>query len=153
MKSLDLLRRIAALCLSACLAHAANAQGYPGKAISIVVPNPPGGIVDTSVRLLADAIAPALGQAVLVDNRAGGSGNVAYQYVARSKADGYTLLGSLSAFHVGNPSLFASLPWSQNDYTPIALVSSARMSLSCIRAFPRTPCRNSSCIFAPTREN
>ena len=66
MKSLDLFGKIAIFCLSALFVHAANAQGYPDKAISIVVPNPPGGVVDTSVRLLADAIAPALGQPVLV---------------------------------------------------------------------------------------
>lgn len=125
MKKLNLFRKLSASVLAAFFLHIASAQDYPVKPISIVVPNPPGGIVDTSIRLLADAVTPALGQAVIVENRAGGSGNVAYQYVGRSKADGYTLLGSLSAFHVGNPSLFPSLPWSQSDFTPIALVSSA----------------------------
>lgn len=99
------------------------AQAYPAKPVTIVVPNPPGGIVDSSARLLADPLARVLGQSVVVDNRAGGSGNVAYAAVARAPADGYTLLSSYSAYHVGNPSLTAKLPWAQKDFTPVALLT------------------------------
>ena len=81
------------------------AQPYPSKPITLVVPNPPGGFVDASARILSDSLAKVTGQAIVVDNRGGGSGNVAYQAVARAAPDGYTLLNSYSAYHVGNPNL------------------------------------------------
>jgi len=62
---------------------------------------------------------------VVVDNRGGGSGNVAYQYVARANPDGYTLLNSYSAYHVGNPNLSPKLPWAQKDFVPVALITVA----------------------------
>jgi tripartite-type tricarboxylate transporter receptor subunit TctC len=126
-----LLATAAALC-----APFAAAQGYPAKPISLVVPNPPGGLVDTSARIVADALGKVLNQSVVVDNRAGGSGNVAYGHVARAPADGYTLLTSYSAYHVGNPSLTPRLPWAQKDFTPIALVT---VATNVIAAHPSVP--------------
>jgi tripartite-type tricarboxylate transporter receptor subunit TctC len=79
----------------------AHAQSFPSKPITVVVPAPPGGVVDASGRLLAEAMARQLGQPVVVDNRGGASGNIGYSHVARSAADGYTLLTSYSAFHLG----------------------------------------------------
>jgi tripartite-type tricarboxylate transporter receptor subunit TctC len=103
----------------------AAAQGFPAKPVTLVVPNPPGGFVDTSARLLGDPLAQVLGQTVVVDNRGGGSGNVAYGLVARATPDGYTLLTSYSAYHVGNPHLSPKLPWSQKDLAPVALITVA----------------------------
>lgn len=103
----------------------AVAQGYPTKPINLIVPNPPGGVVDTSARLLSDPLARLLNATVVVDNRSGASGNVAYGHVARSAPDGYTLLISYSAYHVGNPSLTPKLPWSNKDLTPVALLTAA----------------------------
>ena len=103
----------------------AAAQSYPTKPITLVVPNPPGGFVDASARLLSDALAKVGGQSVVVDNRGGGSGNVAYQFVARANPDGYTLLNSYSAYHVGNPNLSPKLPWAQKDFVPVALITVA----------------------------
>ena len=72
---------------------AAVAQSYPtAKPITLVVPNPPGGVVDTSARLMADSLAKVLAQSVVVDNKGGASGNIAYQQVAKAPKDGYTLL-------------------------------------------------------------
>jgi Tripartite tricarboxylate transporter family receptor len=65
------------------------------------------------------------GQPVVVDNRGGGSGNVAYQAVARANPDGYTLLNSYSAYHVGNPNLTPKLPWAQKDFVAVALITVA----------------------------
>jgi tripartite-type tricarboxylate transporter receptor subunit TctC len=103
----------------------ANGQAYPSKPITLVVPNPPGGFVDASARILSDALTKVIGQAIIVDNRAGGSGNVAYQAVAKAAGDGYTLLNSYSAYHVGNPNLTPKLPWAQKDFVPVALITVA----------------------------
>ncbi len=108
-----------------CAAGSAFAQAYPSKPITFIVPNPPGGVVDTSARLLGDPLAKLLGQAVVIENKGGASGNIAYGQVARSPADGYTLLISYSAYHVGNPSMFSKMPWAQKDFVPVALLTAA----------------------------
>ena len=78
-------------CLGASLAWA-QTPAFPSRAISLVVPNPPGGLVDTSARLVAEPLARLIGQSVVIDNKPGASGNLAYQTVARSAKDGHTLL-------------------------------------------------------------
>lgn len=113
---------LAATALST-FASIASAQAFPTKPVTLIVPNPPGGIVDSSARIVADSLAKVLAQPVVVDNRPGGSGNVAYAHVARAPADGYTLLASYSAYHVGNPSLSPKLPWAQKDLAPVALAT------------------------------
>ena len=122
------LRRVLIAAASSALllsAAAAWAQAYPAKAISFIVPNPPGGVVDTSARLVGDPLARLLGQPVVIENKGGASGNIAYQQVALAPKDGYTLLISYSAYHVGNPALFAKLPWAQKDFVPVALLTAA----------------------------
>jgi tripartite-type tricarboxylate transporter receptor subunit TctC len=103
----------------------ALAQGFPARSITLVVPNPPGGVVDTAARLASDPLSRLLGQSVVVDNRGGASGNIAYQMVARAPKDGYTLLASYSAYHVGNPALFPRLPWAQSELAPVGLIVAA----------------------------
>ncbi len=120
----------------ALLANPAMAQTYPTKPVTLIVPNPPGGVVDTSARLLSDPLARLLGQTVVVENKAGASGNIAYQQVAGAAKDGYTLLVSYSAYHVGNPALFAKLPWAQKDFVPVALLTAAT---NVIAAHPSVP--------------
>ena len=117
------------------------AQGYPTKPITLVVPNPPGGFVDASARILSDSLAKVTSQAVVVDNRSGGSGNVAYQAVAKANPDGYTLLNSYSAYHVGNPNLTPKLPWVQKDFVPIALIT---VATNVITVHPSVPASNLS---------
>ena len=117
----------------------AAAQGFPSKPVTLVVPNPPGGFVDASARILSDSLAKVLAQPVVVDNRGGGSGNVAYQYVARANPDGYTLLNSYSAYHVGNPNLTPKLPWAQKDFAPVALITVATNVLA---VHPSVPASN-----------
>jgi tripartite-type tricarboxylate transporter receptor subunit TctC len=119
-------------------AGAAWAQTWPTKPVNLVVPNPPGGVVDTSARLLSDPLARLLGQSVIVENKGGASGNIAYQQVALAPKDGHTLLISYSAYHVGNPSLFAKLPWAQKDFTPVALLTAAT---NVIAAHPSVPAK------------
>jgi tripartite-type tricarboxylate transporter receptor subunit TctC len=111
--------------LLAALATLSTAQPYPSKPITLIVPNPPGGFVDASARILSDSLAKVTSQPIVVDNRGGGSGNVAYQAVARAAPDGYTLLNSYSAYHVGNPNLTPKLPWAQKDFVAVALITVA----------------------------
>ena len=118
---------------------ASLAQDFPNKPITLIVPNPPGGVVDTSARLLNEPLSRLVGQPVVIDNRAGGSGNVAYGAVARAKPDGYTLLISYSAYHVGNPSLTPNLPWDQKDLVPVALLT---VATNVIAAHPSVPANN-----------
>ena len=118
---------------------AAQAQSFPTKAITLVVPNPPGGFVDASARILSDSLAKVTSQPVIVDNRGGGSGNVAYTAVARANPDGYTLLNSYSAYHVGNPNLTPKLPWAQKDFVPVALIT---VATNVIAVHPSIPAKN-----------
>ena len=101
------------------------AQAFPARPISLVVPNPPGGLVDTSARLVGDSLAKVMGQSVVIENKPGGSGNLAYQQVARSAKDGYSLLVSYSGYHIANPILMDKLPWEPKDLTPVGLVTVA----------------------------
>jgi len=120
-----MLRKLACATLLAATAAAAHAQDFPARSITIVVPNPPGGMVDASARLVGDPLAKVIKQSVVIENRPGGSGNIAYQGVARAKPDGYTLLASYSAYHTGNPWLMKDLPWAPKDFTPVGLVTVA----------------------------
>lgn len=129
-------RRALCLAATALLAGSAWAQAFPTKNITFVVPNPPGGVVDTSARLVSEPLAKLLGQTVVVENKGGASGNIAYQQVALAPKDGYTLLISYSAYHVGNPSLFTKLPWAQKDFVPVALLTAAT---NVIAAHPSVP--------------
>ncbi len=141
------------LLLAAGLATAAGwaaAQGFPTKPITLVVPNPPGGLVDSSARLLADPLARVLNQSVVVDNKGGGSGNVAYGHVARAAPDGYTLLTSYSAYHVGNPSLMPKLPWAQKDLAPVALITAAT---NLIAVHPSVPANTLGEFIAHVKKN
>jgi tripartite-type tricarboxylate transporter receptor subunit TctC len=137
----------AAVAFVTCLA---SAQTFPTKPITLVVPNPPGGFVDASARILSDALAKVTAQAVVVDNRGGGSGNVAYQYVARANPDGYTLLNSYSAYHVGNPNLTPRLPWSQKDFVPVALIT---VATNVIAVHPSVPANNLAEFIAYLKAN
>jgi tripartite-type tricarboxylate transporter receptor subunit TctC len=126
------------------------AQGYPTKTVTLVVPNPPGGFVDASARLLSEPLSRVMGQSVVVDNKGGGSGNVAYSLVARANPDGYTLLTSYSAYHVGNPSLSPKLPWAQKDLVPVALVT---VATNVIAVHPSVPANNLSEFISYVRAN
>ena len=121
------------------VATLSHAQPYPSKPITLIVPNPPGGFVDASARILSDSLAKVTAQTIVVDNRGGGSGNVAYQAVARANPDGYTLLNSYSAYHVGNPNLTPKLPWSQKDFVSVALIT---VATNVVAVHPSVPANN-----------
>ena len=100
----------------------AHAQDYPKATVRLVVPFAPGGSSDTVARLVAQKMTAALGQTFVVDNRAGAGGNLGAELVAKSKADGYTLLFAAGSFAV-NVSLFEKLPYDPlTDFDPVVQV-------------------------------
>ena len=143
-------RHLALAGCAALLTSFAMAQAYPTKPITLVVPNPPGGFVDASARLLSEPLGRVIGQSVVVDNKGGGSGNVAYSQVARANPDGYTLLSSYSAYHVGNPSLMPKLPWAQKDLEPVALIT---VATNVIAVHPSVPANNLKEFIAHLKAN
>jgi tripartite-type tricarboxylate transporter receptor subunit TctC len=109
--------------LAALATSAALAQAFPNKPVTLVVPVAPGGILDTVARMIAPEMSKALGQAVIVDNKPGASGNIGSTVVAKSKPDGYTLLVGYSMFQVGNPSMFKDLQWDPiRDFSSVAML-------------------------------
>jgi tripartite-type tricarboxylate transporter receptor subunit TctC len=110
--------------LGACAAIAfpVLAQNYPVQPIRVVVGFQAGGGVDMSARAVGKYLTESLGQSIVVDNKPGAAGNIGANFVAKSAADGYTLLMSNSTIAI--PSLFASLPFDVNkDFDPISLVA------------------------------
>lgn len=145
-----MIRKFACIALLLCSA-AALGQGFPGKPVTLIVPNPPGGLVDTSARLLSDPLARLLNQSVIVENRPGGSGNIAYQAVARAKPDGYTLLASYSAYHTANPALIPKLQWDPvKDFAPVALLT---VATNVIAVHPSLPVNNLKEFIEYARKN
>jgi tripartite-type tricarboxylate transporter receptor subunit TctC len=115
-----------ALCAGLLAAPAVQAADYPDHPVTIVVPAAPGGGGDFTARLLADGLAKSMNATFIVENRAGASGNIAAQYVARAKPDGYTLLLAYSGTHVMNPVLFNNLQWDPiKSFAPVALAITA----------------------------
>ena len=103
------------------MAPAAVAQTYPTKPIRAIVPFPAGGGIDTVIRILAPKMSEQLGQQVLVDNRAGASGTLGTEIVAKSPPDGHTLLATFSS-HAQNQILYRSLPFDTlRDFAPITV--------------------------------
>ncbi len=119
-----------AMVLSLCATPLAFAQPYPAKPIRLVVGFAPGGAADYVSRALADPLSKLLGQAVVVENRAGAGSSIAAEYVAKSPADGYTLLiASPSSISV-NPAVNPKLGYKASDLTPIIKVSSSPLVIA-----------------------
>lgn len=103
----------------------AGAQEFPTKPITIVVPFGAGSGTDTISRLIGQQLGVALGQSVVIENKAGASGSIAASYVARQPADGHTLLMATNSTHSANPSLIRNLPYDPvKDFAPVARAGS-----------------------------
>ncbi|BDB27720.1 tripartite tricarboxylate transporter substrate binding protein [Cupriavidus sp. P-10] len=100
------------------------ADAYPAKPIRLVVPYPPGGATDVIGRTLAQRLSASLGQQVVVDNRAGAAGNIGAELVAKSPADGYTLLMGALTSHAINAALYKSrVPYDlEKSFAPVSIV-------------------------------
>ena len=102
----------------------AKAQAFPAKPIRIIVPFTPGSATDTIARPIAERLSAALGQPVLIENRAGAGGTIGIGALAKSPADGYTL-GVISTGHVVNPVLYANLSYDTiKDFAGVAPLAS-----------------------------
>jgi len=120
--------RITALFAAAVLATTAHAADYPTKPIRVLVPFAPGGVVDTSARILTNKIMEKQGWQFVVDNRPGANGFIAVGTTARATADGYTLLAAHTGEFSVNPMLFKNVPYDFNrDFTSIIMISDAPM--------------------------
>jgi len=108
---------------------AAYAQGYPAKAVRVVVPYAPGGGSDVISRILAQRMSELLGRQFVIDNRAGANGIIGTEMVVQAPADGYTLL-YVSSPHAVNPSMYRKLPYDTlKDLTPVSEVAIASLVL------------------------
>ena len=148
---------IAALVVTLCGAFAmlvapdARAQPYPNKPIRLVVPYSAGTTSDVLGRLYALKLAAALGQTVIVENKAGAGGNIAGEAVARSAPDGYTITLSTSAVHATNPALYGKLPFDViKDFTHVTLLASAPNMLA---INPAIPVKNMAELIAYAKAN
>jgi len=125
--------------LSVVLPGAALAQPYPSKVVRIIVPYPPGGVVDITGRLLADQLRRELGGTVIVENKPGAGGTVGTAAVARSPADGYTILLAGAATHAFAPWLHKALPYDPvKDFIPVTQVTEGPLALCVNAASPHT---------------
>ena len=118
---------LVALCLSV---SGAVAQDYPSKPITLIVPFPAGGGVDVIGRIVADKLAAALGQPVIIDNRGGAAGVIGTRVAARAAPDGYTLVMATTGSIAINPNLYANPGYQTlKDLAPIGLISSTPIVL------------------------
>ncbi len=108
----------------------AGAQEFPTKTIEIVVPYPPGGSTEVVARKIQQKLSEMWGKPVMIDNRAGGNGNIGTAHVARSPADGHRLLMSTSALLTVNPHVHANPGFDPfKDFAPVSLVSNGALAI------------------------
>lgn len=113
----------ALFCAVAAIATPVNAQEFPTKSITLVVPFPAGSPTDTAARIAAQILTDQLKQTVVVDYKSGASGTIASRHIAGVEPDGYNLLATSSSTHVAAPAVM-SLPYDpENDFTPISPVA------------------------------
>jgi tripartite-type tricarboxylate transporter receptor subunit TctC len=116
-------RPVAALCAAVLFAAAGTASGadYPIKPVHLIVPFPAGGGADSLARLIMPNVSKALGQPIVIENKAGAGGNVGAELVARAAPDGYTLLYGTNGTHAINPSLYRNLSFDPvKDFIPVS---------------------------------
>jgi tripartite-type tricarboxylate transporter receptor subunit TctC len=129
---------ILALAIAAWLAPAASfAQDFPSRAITIIVPQPPGGGTDIISRIVAQQLSEQLGKPVVIENKAGAGTLVGTDAAAKAAPDGYTLLAGLTANMAANPSLFKTLPYDPiRDFTPVGMMAEFPFVLVVSKDFP-----------------
>ena len=111
-------------------AFAQSPPVYPNKPIKLIVPFTPGGVTDTSGRVIAEQLSKRLGQLVIVDNKPGASGNIGTQQVAAADADGYTLLLGFDGTLVINPHVFEKISFNtEQDFAPVGKIGDAMLIL------------------------
>lgn len=125
---------------SAAFGTGALAQDYPSRPIRLIVPFAPGGVSDTSARVIADKLSQRLGQQIVVDNKPGASGNIGTAMAAQSAPDGYTLLLGFDGTIVINPHVFPKVPFNPlKDFVPVGKIGDAALILI---VHPSVPAKN-----------
>jgi len=115
-------------------------QTFPAKPVRIIVPFSPGGVADSSARVISERLGVRLGQSVLVENRPGASGNIGTHAVASAAPDGYTLLLGFDGTMVVNPHVYAKLPFDTlRDFSPVTKLGDATLILV---AHPSVPAKD-----------
>ncbi|MES2053417.1 MAG: tripartite tricarboxylate transporter substrate binding protein, partial [Pseudomonadota bacterium] len=121
--------RFAHFVIAALLPLAAMAADYPTKPVTIVVGYSAGGGVDAMARIMADKLPALLGQPVVVENRPSVGAIVGTSYVSKAKPDGYTLIMGAPGPMIFNHAVYAKLPYTPQDFTPISFVSDSPLML------------------------
>lgn len=129
----------------------AHAQSWPAKPIKVIVNFPPGGAADQLARIVGQPLSEALGQPVVIENRGGAGGNIGGDAVAKSPADGYTLLLSSGGMVSINPHLYARMPFDPaKDLRPVASI--ARIAVYLVTR-PELPVKNVNELVAHLKAN
>ncbi|HWP16409.1 MAG TPA: tripartite tricarboxylate transporter substrate-binding protein, partial [Xanthobacteraceae bacterium] len=145
--------RAAFVALLACLftSHAAFAQTYPSRPITIVIGYTPGAVSDLAARTIADGLHQAWGQPVIVDNRPGSGGNIGAAFVARAAADGYTLMIGTDAQMASNVHLYRHAGFDPvKDFAPIAY---AGVNIICLAVNAELPIKSVADVIAYAKAN
>lgn len=132
-------RSIAAALIAASASLAASAQGFPSKPVKIINSFPPGGPSDMIARSVADVLQQSLKQPFLVENKAGAAGNIGTAEVARSPADGHTILIGIDTTFTVNPHIYKSLSFKPDDFKPLMVMASSGLLVG---AHPATGFKN-----------
>jgi tripartite-type tricarboxylate transporter receptor subunit TctC len=119
----------AAAFLGLAAAQPAAAQSYPTRPVHLYVPYPAGGPNDVIARLLGTELSKSLGQQIVIENRPGGSGNIAVEALARAPADGYAIVLPAIAYAV-NPSLFSKVGYTFDQFAPVSIVTKGPLVLT-----------------------
>ena len=142
---------IVLVAIAASMTDACAQSGYPSRSIRFIVPYPPGGPTDLMARSMSGRLSEALGQTVVVDNRAGAGGNVGAEIAAKSPPDGYTLLMGAISTHSINASLYTRLAFDpMKDFAPITQASVIPLV---INAHPSLPVANVKDLIALAKKN
>jgi len=142
---------IVLVAIAASMTDACAQSGYPSRSIRFIVPYPPGGPTDLMARSMSGRLSEALGQMVVVDNRAGAGGNVGAEIAAKSPPDGYTLLMGAISTHSINASLYTRLAFDPvKDFAPVTQASIIPLV---INAHPSLPVANVKDLIALAKKN
>jgi tripartite-type tricarboxylate transporter receptor subunit TctC len=128
--ALVVLAALTALATFVLMPAPASAQGFPSRAVTLVVPFPPGGGTDTGARIVAEQLGKRWGQTVVIENKGGAAGQIGADLVAKAKPDGYTILMGNIGTQAINPSLYKKMPYDPDKaFAPIALVAELPLAM------------------------
>src|ERR671937_1667849 len=127
------------LCITA-LALAAQAQDFPSRPVRVVVPAPPSGNVDITARTIAPALGEALGQPIVIENRAGAGGTIGTGAVVKSPPDGYTMVLGSSATITAGPAVYKNPPY--DPFKDLVAIGAIQLAPIVLTVAPKTPFRS-----------